>query len=173
MTIALSFCVHTLVCGHHDHHIRFKTYFSQLPWAGLFLINDFQICLSLVSSLLTFFSFLTFLITSIHVFLCRPLYKLLPTLKVLHLLDQTLSSILSRWRNHCTLLFCKHCLILFSFSVIKFSALTGIVSLPYSIALLTWERICILFLKANFYWLLNVLNLWTYSIHSWFSLKRS
>ena len=86
---------------------------------GRFLMKNFPAFLSLAISLLTFLSFGSFLITSFHV---RPLWKLLLTSKVLHLLDQALSSILSRWSGHCSLfLSCKHFLILFSFSLILIS----------------------------------------------------
>ena len=70
--------------------------------------KDFQSFLSLVMSLLTFLSFISFLITSFHILLGHSLEKLLLTLKVLHLEDQALSSILSGWSNHCSLLPCKH-----------------------------------------------------------------
>ena len=74
--------------------------------------KDFQSFLSLVMSLLTFLSFISFLITSFHILFGRSLEKLLLTLKVLHLEDQALSSILSGWSNHCSLLLCKHSLML-------------------------------------------------------------
>ena len=76
--------------------------------------------ISVFSYILAYFlSFGSFLITSFHV---RPLWKLLLTSKVLHLLDQALSSILSRWSDHCSLfLSCKHFLILVSFSLILIS----------------------------------------------------
>ena len=115
---------------------------------------------------LTFLSFKWLLITAFHVFLGHSLGKLTLTLKVLHLLDQELSSILSRWSHHCSLPPCKHSLMLFNFSLIlifseeilssgltlqvhltihtsflssliTFSSLTGQVSLPYSITLCT------------------------------------
>ena len=63
-------------------------------------MKGFQIFLSLAMSLLTFLSFSSLLITSFHVFFGLPLEKLPLTLKVLHLLDQVLSSILSRYSNH-------------------------------------------------------------------------
>ena len=76
--------------------------------------------ISVFSYILVYFlSFASLLITSFHV---RPLWKLLLTSKVLHLLDQALSSILSRWSDHCSLfLSCKHFLILVSFSLILIS----------------------------------------------------
>ena len=68
-------------------------------------------------------SFRSLLITSFHVFLGHPLAKLPLTLKVLHLLDQAVSSVLSRWPNHCSLLYCKYSFILINFSLIlSFSA---------------------------------------------------
>ena len=117
-------------------------------------------------SLLTLLSFRSLLNTVFHVSLGRPLGKLPLTLKVLHLLDQTLSSILSRWLNHCSLLSCKHSLMLLNFSLvlnssaeilssdlalhtyltifasflsslITSSSLTGHALLPYSITLRT------------------------------------
>ena len=76
--------------------------FPMLAWVGWFLMKDFQVFLSLAMSLLTFLSFRSLLITSFYVFLGRPLGKLLLTSKVLHLLDEALSSILSRCPNYCS-----------------------------------------------------------------------
>ena len=76
--------------------------FPLLAWVGRFLMKDFQVFLSLAMSVLTFLSFRSLLITSFYVFLGRPLGKLLPTSKVLHLLDEALSSILSRCPNYCS-----------------------------------------------------------------------
>ena len=73
-------------------------------------------------SLLTFFSFISLLITSSDVFLGLPLGKLRLTLKVLHLLDEALSSTLSRCPNHCSCLSCKHSLTLFNFSIVLISS---------------------------------------------------
>ena len=87
-----------------------------VAWIGRFLMKDFHTFLSLAMSLLTFLSFRSFLITSFHIFLGHPLW-ILP-LKIIHLLNQALSSILSRWPNHCSLLPCKHSLVLFSFSLV-------------------------------------------------------
>lgn len=67
--------------------------------------------------LLTFFSFRLPLITSIHVLLGHHLGKLPLTLEILHLLDQILSSVLSRSTNNCSLLSCRHSLMLFNFSL--------------------------------------------------------
>ena len=78
--------------------------------------------ISLLSCLLTFVSFRSFLITSFHVFLGHPLGKLALALKILHLLDQLLSSILSRLSNHCIVLSCKHSLMLFNFSLVLSSS---------------------------------------------------
>ena len=47
-------------------------------------------------------------ITSVHVFLVRPLAKLLPISKFWYLLGQKLSTIFSRWLNHTKLQLCKH-----------------------------------------------------------------
>ena len=104
-------------------------------------------------SLLTFLSFRSLLITLFHSFLGRPLTKLLVTLMFPHLLDQTLSSIPARWPNHCSLLSCRHSLMLlylgltlhiyltilasFISILITSSDLTGQVSLSYSIMLPT------------------------------------
>ena len=120
-----------------------------LAWVGRFLMKDFQAFLFVARSLLAFLSFRSLVITSFHVFLGRPLGKLLLIWKVLHLLDQTLFSILSRWPNHYSLLSCKHSLMVFNFSLvlsfsteiigsflyslITSSSLTGQNSLPYSI----------------------------------------
>ena len=95
---------------HHYHHIRFNACF---PWSGRFLIRDFQAFLHLDKSLLTFDSFTP------GFFGC-PLRILPITLTVLQLLDRALSSVLSRWSNHCSLLCCKHFLMLFNLSSPKF-----------------------------------------------------
>ena len=58
-------------------------------------MNDFQVFLSSVGSFLTFLSLRLFLVTSLHVFLDCPLGKVTKTLKVVHLLDQARSSLLS------------------------------------------------------------------------------
>ena len=50
----------------------------------------------------------------------RPLKKLILTFKVLHLLDQTLPSILSRLLAHCSLLSCEHSLMLFNFFLVLY-----------------------------------------------------
>ena len=129
-----------------------------------FLMKDFQAFLSLGRSFLTFLSFRSLLNTSFHVFVGCPLRKLPLTLKVLHVLDKAFSSIPSRWPNHCSLLSCKHFLMLFDISLIlssvaeilspgrtlhiyltiialflssliTSSSLTGHMSLPYSITL--------------------------------------
>ena len=79
---------------------------------------DFQAFLSLSGSLLTFFSFGSPLITSIYVFLGRPLWKLPLTLNVLYILDQAFASIIS---NQTILVLCHIniplCLMLFNFSL--------------------------------------------------------
>ena len=92
-------------------------------WVERFIMKGFQVFLSLARSLLTFFSCRPFLIISIHASLDCRLRKLPLTLKILHLLDQALSHILSGLLNHCSLLSCKHSLMLFSFNlVLLFSA---------------------------------------------------
>ena len=73
-------------------------------------------------SLLTFLSSRSLLITSFHVFLSG-LGNLPLILKVQRLPDQALSLILSRLPNHCSLLTCKHSLILFSFRLVLSSSL--------------------------------------------------
>ena len=82
------------------------------------LWNIFQAFRSLARSLLTFLSLRSFLFTSFHVFLGRPLMKLPLTLKVLHLLGQALSPILSKRPNHCSLLSCKNPSCYSGFSVV-------------------------------------------------------
>ena len=93
-----------------------------LAWIGQFLMKDFQAFLSLAMTLLTFLSFRSLLITLFHVFLGHSLGKLPITLKFLHLLDETHSSILSRWPNHCSLLSFSHSLMLFNFSLVLSSS---------------------------------------------------
>ena len=65
-------------------------------WVGRFHANDLQAFLLSAKSLVTFVSFTSLLITSFHVFLGRPMGKLIQTLMFLQLLDQALSSIISR-----------------------------------------------------------------------------
>ena len=92
-------------------------------WVERFIMKGFQVFLSLARSLLTFFSCRPFLIISIHASLDCRLRKLPLTFKILHLLDQALSSMLSGLLNHCSLLSCRHSLMLFSFNlVLLFSA---------------------------------------------------
>ena len=64
-----------------------------LAGIGQFLMIDFQAFLFWGMSLLTFVSFRLLLITSLHVFLGRPVRALLLTLKVLHLQDQLQDSL--------------------------------------------------------------------------------
>ena len=110
------------VCAQY-HHNRFFNMFFMLPWVGQFLMKDFQAFLLLIMFLLTFLSFKSLLMTSFHVFLGRPLEKLPLTLKVPHLLDQALSSILYIWPNHCIFLSWKHSLMIFNFNGVRnFSA---------------------------------------------------
>lgn len=73
--------------------------------------------ISVFSQVLTDFPIFlrSLLIYSFHIFLGCPLEKLLLPLAVVHSLDQALFSI--RSPNHCTLLSCKHCLMLFNFSL--------------------------------------------------------
>ena len=95
----------------HNHHICFKACF------GRFLMKDFQTFLSLVMSLLTHFPF--FQITSDYLISCfswSSSGETAANLEVLHLLDQALSSILSRCPKHCNLLSCKNSILLFNFS---------------------------------------------------------
>ena len=74
-------------------------------------------------SLLTSLSLRSLLFTLFHVFLGLPLVRLSLTLKVLHVLDQGFSSILSKRPKHCSLLSCKNSFMLFNFSlVLSFSA---------------------------------------------------
>ena len=126
--------------------------FHALWWT---VLSDFQTFLLLAKSLLTLLSFISHLITTFHVFLGCHLRKLPLTLKVLYLRDQAFSSILSSRPNHCSLLSCKHCFMLFNFSLvltlliyltilasflsslITCSSLTGQDWLPYSITLNT------------------------------------
>ena len=120
--------------------------------------------ISVFGYILADFPFFQITFDHFHVFLGQSLGKLPLTLKVLHLLDQALSSIQSRWPNNSILLSCKHFHILFNFSLIgsssaqllfsdlmldihltilsfhcfcriTSSSLNGKVSLPYSITL--------------------------------------
>ena len=130
--------------------------------------------LSLGRSLLIFLSFISLLVTSFHVFLGPRLGKLPLTLKILHLRNQALSSILSRSEKHYSLLSCRYSLIFFDFiqvlssftdilssdltlyihptilapflsSLIECSSLTGQVSFPYSTTLCTHVEYILLF----------------------------
>ena len=112
--------------------------------------------------------------------------KLPQTLKVLHLLDQALSSILSRWSNHCSLLSCKHSLVLLNFSLVLRSSaeilisslllhnhitiFASFLSILVTSSSLTGQvsfssRIYFLLLRANLVWLTKELNIWIYIIH--------
>ena len=139
------------------------------------VLLDFQAFLSLAKSLLNFFSFRLCLITSFDVFLGCPQRKLPLTLKVVHLLDQAFSSIPSRWPNHCSPLSCKHCFVLFSFSLVLSSSsellsvdLTLLVHLTILASFfnspITFSS---LVLWENLLWLTKVPYLWTYSICCW------
>ena len=112
--------------------------------------------------------------------------KLPQILKVLHLLDQALSSILSRWSNHCSLLSCKHSLVLLNFSLVLRSSaeilisslllhnhitiFASFLSILVTSSSLTGQvsfssRIYFLLLRANLVWLTKELNIWIYIIH--------
>ena len=86
----------------------FYRLFFMFAWDGQFLMKGFQAFLSLIRSLLTSNSFWRLLILLFHIFLGPSLGKVPLTLKVQHILDQSCSSILSRWPNHYILLSCKH-----------------------------------------------------------------
>ena len=112
--------------------------------------------------------------------------KLPQILKVLHLLDQALSSILSRWSNHCSLLSCKHSLVLLNFSLVLRSSaeilisslllhnhitiFASFLSILITSSSLTGQvsvlnRIYLLLIRANLVWLTKELNIWIYIIH--------
>ena len=112
--------------------------------------------------------------------------KLPQILKVLHLLDQALSSILSRWSNHCSLLSCKHSLVLLNFSLVLRSSVeilisslllhnhitifASFLSILVTSSSLTGQvsvlnRIYLLLIRANLVWLTKELNIWIYIIH--------
>ena len=112
--------------------------------------------------------------------------KLPQILKVLHLLDQALSFILSRWSNHCSLLSCKHSLVLLNFSLVLRSSaeilisslllhnhitiFASFLSILVTSSSLTGQvsfssRIYFLLLRANLVWLTKELNIWIYIIH--------
>ena len=112
--------------------------------------------------------------------------KLPQILKVLHLLDQALSSILSRWSNHCSLLSCKHSLVLLNFSLVLCSSaeilisslllhnhitiFASFLSILVTSSSLTGQvsvlnRIYLLLIRANLVWLTKELNIWIYIIH--------
>ena len=93
-----------------------------LAWVGRFLMKDIQVFLTLGSCLINFLSFRLIAITSSHVVQGCPLSKYLITLNVLYLLDQALSSIPFRKPNHCSLLSCRHCLMVFSFNLVLSSS---------------------------------------------------
>ena len=71
-------------------------------WVGRFLMKDFQPFLSLAMSLLTLSGATT---------------TNLEGTTLLRLLDQALSFIRFRWPNHCSVLSCKHSLMLFNFNL--------------------------------------------------------
>ena len=98
-----------------------------LVWVGRFLTNNHFCRKQPFRSWLTFLYFKCFLIATLHIFVGRPLHKLL-TLKVLYLLDQALSFILSRWPDQCILLFWKYSLMRFMLSLIFISSLVETLS---------------------------------------------
>ena len=102
-----------------------------LVWIGRFLTNNHFCLKQPFRSWLTFLSFKYFLIATLHIFVGRPLHKLLLTLKVLYLLDQALSFILSRWPDQCILLFWKYSLMRFMLSLIFISSLVETLSQIY------------------------------------------
>ena len=94
-------------------------------------MKDFQAFLSLVMSLLTHFPF--FQITSDYLISCfswSSSGETAANLEVLHLLDQALSSILSRCPKHCNLLSCKNSILLFNFSRVPSSFVEILSSKP-------------------------------------------
>ena len=101
-----------------------------LVWVGRFLTNNHFCRKQPFRSWLTFLYFKCFLIATLHIFVGRPLHKLL-TLKVLYLLDQALSFILSRWPDQCILLFWKYSLMRFMLSLIFISSLVETLSQIY------------------------------------------
>ena len=98
-----------------------------LVWVGRFLMNNHFCRKQPFRSWLTFLYFKCFLIATLHIFVGCPLHKLL-TLKVLYLLDQALSFILSRWPDQCILLFWKYSLMRFMLSLIFISSLVETLS---------------------------------------------
>ena len=101
-----------------------------LVWVGRFLTNNHFCRKQPFRSWLTFLYFKCFLIATLHIFVGCPLHKLL-TLKVLYLLDQALSFILSRWPDQCILLFWKYSLMRFMLSLIFISSLVETLSQIY------------------------------------------
>ena len=101
-----------------------------LVWVGRFLTNNHFCRKQPFRSWLAFLYFKCFLIATLHIFVGRPLHKLL-TLKVLYLLDQALSFILSRWPDQCILLFWKYSLMRFMLSLIFISSLVETLSQIY------------------------------------------
>ena len=101
-----------------------------LVWVGRFLTNNHFCRKQPFRSWLTFLYFKCFLIATLHIFVGRHLHKLL-TLKVLYLLDQALSFILSRWPDQCILLFWKYSLMRFMLSLIFISSLVETLSQIY------------------------------------------
>ena len=141
-----------------------------LVWVGRFLTNNHFCRKQPFRSWLTFLYFKCFLIATLHIFVGCPLHKLL-TLKVLYLLDQALSFILSRWPDQCILLFWKYSLMRFMLSLIFISSLVETLSQIYHCSsiwlflhhsFLAW---CLFFF--NFLFLFGAFNTmhWTYSVH--------
>ena len=92
-----------------------------LAWVGRFLMKDIQAFMSLAMHLLTFFQTTSDYL--IPYFLWSSSEEATTNISVLHLLNHTLSSILSICSNHCSLLSCKRSLMLFSFSLVFSSTL--------------------------------------------------
>ena len=120
-----------------------------MSWAVLY---ERPASLSLSISLQTFHPFRSLLITSYHVFSGCSLWRLLLILKILHLLYQALTSIHSRAPNHCSLLSCKHSLMLFSFSLVLSSSIE---TLSSDLTLHPFNHPCIISLYFDLIFLFN------------------
>ena len=101
----------------HHHYNEHHQFNFNVCFPCLHGLNGFIWSIFFSQALADFFSFGLPQITSIHVLLGHHLGKLPQTLEILHLLDQILSSVLSRSINNCSLLSCRHSLMLFNFSL--------------------------------------------------------
>ena len=156
-----------------------------IAWAVSF--ERLQVSLSLARHFLTYLRSLWN--TSFHVFLDLLLGKRPLILNVLHLLDQALSSLLSRRPNYYNLLSCRLSFTLFKFSPGVSPSTKTLLGLSlhshltlFASSFFHWKKskfhiawrcvpmrntVCHSLVRENLHWLTKTLDRRTYSIHTW------